>query len=93
MPIFVPRLCAIGYYSRPSSKSRKGLKSRCNRAFLVSHGLERSRLDGLFTIAKHEVVGSKPVTRSISSLAKATGVRRIAPAIVRGFEIDELRRE
>ena len=65
VPTFVPLLCAGAYYSRPNSRSRKGLKSRCNRAFLVSHGLERSRLDGLITIAKHEVVGSKPITRSI----------------------------
>jgi hypothetical protein len=37
---------------------------------LVSHGWERSWLDGLFTIAKHEVVGSKPITRSMNLLSR-----------------------
>jgi len=75
VPTFVPLLCASSYHSRPSSRSRSGQKSRSNRACLVSHGLERSRLDGLFTIAKHEVVGSKPITRSISSLISSTPLR------------------
>jgi hypothetical protein len=76
VPAFVPLLCASAYHSRPSSRSPNGQKNRCNRAFLVSHGLERSRPDGMFTIAKHEVVGSiQPITFSISSLARCLGSR------------------
>jgi hypothetical protein len=44
-------------------------------------------------IAKHEVVGSKPITRSISSLVKAPGFAagsRLCDG--QGSEVDELRR-
>jgi hypothetical protein len=43
--------------------------------FLVSHGLEWSGLDELFTIAKAEVVGSKPAKTHPSATDREHRVR------------------